>query len=128
MSKSGGTAVIERIVLLEKELSFARDRIAEMEMAMGIRFEFPSALELTGVESALLGILVKRDIAYRDQLMTIYDSRSKEQPSDRVIDVHIYKMRGKLARYGIHLLTVHGRGYRIPPEGKAILKRMTEEM
>lgn len=68
----------------------------------------------TGKESALLVAMADGRIHTKDNLIQmIYIERPDEAPEMKIIDVFVCKLRKKVARWGIQILTAWGRGYYI---------------
>ena len=110
-----------RITVLESENARLQERVFWLEEAMGATYETPIWLGLTGHEARILGILLKREVATKEMLLTaLYSGRPDgEEPQIKIIDVFICKARKKLKAFGIEIETIWGRGYRLTPEMKA---------
>ena len=71
------------------------------------------AIELTEKEFALLELLIQRrgKIVTRERLLAeVWGAVQLEQPT-RTVDIHMSRLRGKLAKDSQYILTVIGRGY-----------------
>lgn len=110
-----------RIEALEAELFRLREMVANYEIALGADFEPHVALGLTVLEARLVGLLVKKGQATKDQIMhACYGLRGDaDMPQAKIIDVFVCKARRKLKRFGIEVTTVWGQGYAMPDESRA---------
>jgi len=106
------------------ELERLRDRVEQLEEALGINLELPNELGLTPLETKILGMLVKRDIINRDVMFAgLYSDRlENHQPDPKTIDVHICKLRKKLKSIGVRVYSRYGVGYYLDKEAKEKLR------
>ncbi|MDE1901502.1 MAG: winged helix-turn-helix domain-containing protein [Alphaproteobacteria bacterium] len=114
-------SLLERIRFLEDALDEAQERIRELEKEkFGIGWMSPGCLKLTPYEERIISALMVRDAASKDNLMAaVYADRfEKEEPSIKIIDVFVCKLRQKLSRFDISIETIWGRGYKLTPEAK----------
>ncbi len=77
-----------------------------------------------GVESQILGVLMKRPQIHKEQLFSvIYGGRPEEtQPNYKLLDVYISRLRRKLERFNVKINTIYGQGWAITQENKDIVK------
>jgi DNA-binding winged helix-turn-helix (wHTH) protein len=71
--------------------------------------------ELTYKEFELLNYLIQNEgetISRRELVDTVWADDSEDAPNDRTIDVHIRRLRAKIAGYEDIIRTVRGGGYR----------------
>lgn len=110
------------------EIERLRDRVAELEEMLGIRFELPNALGLTPLEARIVGVLIKREIASRDYIYwAVYgDLPDCDQPDIKTIEVHIVKIRRKLAAHGISILNRYNVGYYVDKQTRDTLKKLSQ--
>lgn len=79
---------------------------------------------LTVKEAAFLAILVKRAprVTTKESLMNVlYVMGSDEEPMEKIIDVYACKVRKKLRRIGVEIVTHWGAGYSIALEGGQVI-------
>src|SRR5690242_15647817 len=75
-------------------------RIRELQTAVGMSYSLSMCLPLTSRESALFGVLMQRDVATKDMILTaLYNGM--DEPQVKIIDVFVCKMRKKLQPFGI---------------------------
>jgi two-component system cell cycle response regulator CtrA len=114
---------------IEAENEQLRERVAQLEELVieDLTSRTPIELELTIHEAALVGFLMKRTEASKEQLLTaIYGHLpSGDEPEIKIIDVFVCKARKKLKKFGIEVKTLWGRGYMMPPAAKSALRAMT---
>lgn len=106
---------------IEDFFEFLYARIAELEAAIAEdHFEPPPAWRLTKTEIGVLQVLLARKVATREALMAhLYSlSHGREPPEAKVLDIHICRLRKKLARYSIPIETRHGRGWALADDAK----------
>lgn len=84
---------------------------------------------LTKSEAIVLGILMQRDVATKEQLMVaLYANRKDtEIAHDKIIDIFIHKVRRKIGGHGIEIRTHWGIGYSLTPESKVRVREMAKE-
>lgn len=106
---------------LEEENELLRERIILLEEVIGYRISVPLIFGLSMQQSAMLGVIVKREVATKEMLLNaIMNGRPEaDEPELKIVDVQICKMRPRLNKFGIVIETVWGRGYRMDPENKA---------
>jgi hypothetical protein len=68
---------------------------------------------LTRTEWALFQSLSRRAMANYDQMMAVLDNGATEAPSLKLLNVHVCKMRKKLALHGLAVHNIWGVGYRL---------------
>jgi DNA-binding response OmpR family regulator len=84
---------------------------------MGLLYIAPLHWNLTPAETRVLGVLLRRGQASKDQIMAgLYRDFGKDEPQTKIVDVFVCKLRAKLRRHGIEISTLWGRGYAISPE------------
>src|SRR5262245_7404384 len=104
---------------VEAENDLLRERIRQLEEMVGIGLEVPPMFGLTGKESALLGIMMERELTTKESALDLmYFDRPNDTPEVKIIDVFVCKMRKKLEKFDVKIETVWGRGYRLPPDSK----------
>lgn len=118
-----------RIRALEGEIDRLREQVRALEAALGAEFEPSVVLGLTPHEARLIGVLVKRGQATKDQLMhALYALRMDgDEPEIKIVDVYVCKVRKKLAPYGITIGTIWGQGYSMSSESRARVCQLTEQ-
>ncbi|CAM5764651.1 winged helix-turn-helix domain-containing protein [Bosea minatitlanensis] len=105
-----------RLEALEAENGRLRDRVAELEDALGFTIDMPVYLGLSQTEARLFGALMRRPVWSREQLMVaLYSHRPDEPPEIKIVDVFICKIRRKLKPLGIEIENLWGQGYRLAP-------------
>ena len=106
---------------LEAENDALRARLRDLEREYGFYNEVPLMFGLTGSESKVMGLLIERDIANRQQLMTaiMLGRGGDEEPEMKIIDVHICRIRKKLKPFGVEIDSAWGRGYCLSTANKA---------
>jgi two-component system cell cycle response regulator CtrA len=108
-----------RIEALEAQLARLRDRIEELEDALGINIEPWFGLGLSRQESRLFAVLMKRDSVTREQGVAVICGADPDDRADpKIIDVLVCRLRRKLRPYGIQIGTIWGQGHRIDPHSK----------
>jgi DNA-binding response OmpR family regulator len=111
----------------QRRITRLEDRIRDLEIILGFDDSVIAAYRSLGLRKthcALLGFLMKREIAPREQIYTVLfgDRPCGKQPDIKVLDVYIYHIRGALAPLGIQIATVHSSGWQMLPAEKTKLK------
>ena len=107
-----------------QENEYLRAQVRQLQDALGIGLHWPPEWRLSPRETAVLGVLVSREIATCDALMcALYGDRS-DPPCDKIVRVYIYKLRRKLAPRGFTIVTRRGQGVAIPAEQRAQLREL----
>ena len=111
----------EYVAAVEAENEVLRDRIETLESLLGLTFDYPPILGLTGQEGRLFRFLVSRDVLTKDAALTcLYSHRPDgDEAEAKIVDVLIYKLRRKLKPFGIAISTQWGIGYFMTNEAKA---------
>ncbi len=102
------------------------DRVAYLEAQLQEQnFLALRAWKLSPSEAKLLKCLVRRELMTRDNAMALlYSARGGDEPHDKIIDVFIARLRSKLKADRITIITHWGQGWYLPPEAKAIVRRL----
>ena len=110
------------------EVQQLRDQIAQLEEALGLNLQLPNEFGLTPLEMKIAGLLTRREIANRTMIFAaLYGSRPEcDQPDIKVIDVHICKLRRKLAAKDVTIKTRFGVGYYVDARARATLREICE--
>lgn len=102
-----------RLEAVEMENERLRDRVSELEGAMGMRFLTPVEWRLTGSEGRVFGVLMEREVATKQTIMSaLYRTDGiRDEAEIKIVDVYICKARKKLLPFGIKIETRWGEGY-----------------
>lgn len=112
-----------RIEGLEAENARLRDRIDQLEAAMGMDFVAPIEWRLTTAETRVFGVLMARELATKDAIMAaLYRDQAKDEAEIKIVDVFVCKVRAKLKPFGFVIETQWGQGYFLTPETKAAVR------
>ncbi|GAB4071727.1 helix-turn-helix domain-containing protein [Ancylobacter sonchi] len=104
-----------RAEALEAENERLRQRVDQLETALGTDFIVPVEWRLTVSEARCVGVLLKRDVATKDAIMAaLYRADGREEADIKIADVFICKIRKKLKPFGIAIETRYGIGWEIP--------------
>jgi len=114
----------ERDLLLE--------RICQLENKLyGMGWTPPDILKLTGHETAIMQTLIAHDRVVSHTLL--YDATRNAPYSngkdvdDKIVHIRISIIRKKFRAFGLEILTVWGRGYRLAPESRLRLLNWNTE-
>jgi two-component system, cell cycle response regulator CtrA len=106
---------------LQIELEEAKARIRSLEAELGVSTPVPLSFGLTGAQTCVMGIILKRPLATKNALMTgLYHARSAEAevPAEKIVDVIVCHVRRKVAPFGIEIETIWGQGWRMSDDHK----------
>ena len=121
---------MSELFALRREVGALRDALEAMRgaLASDAGVKIIELAKLTYSERMLLGLLMRRHRATKDQMMTmLYADRPDEEPDSKILDVMICKMRKKLSPHGIEIRTIHGAGYELPPTSREKIKALMAE-
>jgi two-component system cell cycle response regulator CtrA len=107
---------------LSAENDYLRAQLRQLQDALGTGLRWPAEWKLSPQETALLGVLVSREIATRDAVMYALYGDDPDPPSERLLKVLVYKLRRKLAPRGFGIVTQRGHGLMMPVEQRARLR------
>lgn len=119
--------VDDRIEALEGEIEQLRDRVGVLEAAL-IGVELPP-IEwcLTGAEARVLGCLMQRELATKEQLFAATTTDMVDDDREiKIVDVFVCKLRKKLVPFGIQIETRWGEGYFINAATKRAVRIQME--
>lgn len=118
-----------RCKVMEIENDALRDRVAQLEEMLGVTFDAPPFLQLTGCEAQIFGLLLAREaITKRIAMDAVYGDRpDADQAEEKIIDVWVCKMRRKLEPWGIKIETNWGQGYYMSPAMKTLARSLIDE-
>lgn len=104
------------------------DRIELLEQELGMKTELPPEFGIPRNMSALLTMLLKREIVTREgALLAIYSGMPNtwdKEPDPKIIDVFVCKLRVRLRKYGVKVSCKWGFGYFIDGENKRKLREL----
>ncbi|MDR3488759.1 MAG: winged helix-turn-helix domain-containing protein [Bradyrhizobium sp.] len=115
----------DRADMLEAENAELRARIEYLENEMfsgGLLF--PVEWSLTGSEARIVGLLLARPFARKEQIMTaLYRDQNRDEAEQKIVDVFVCKVRKKLKPFGVVIRTIWGVGYAIDEPARGILNQ-----
>jgi two-component system cell cycle response regulator CtrA len=107
----------ERVEFLEEENRQLRDAMRCTETA-----RFPAKWNLSPGEKRVLTSLIGAQGGFRSNEVLFAAARRWDSTgSGNLVSVIVCRLRQKLKPFGITIHTVHGEGYKIDPESKAIV-------
>ena len=121
---------MSELFALRREVEALRDALEAMRgaLASDAGVKIIELAKLTYSERMLLGLLMRRNRATKDQMMTmLYADRPDEEPDSKILDVMICKMRKKLRPHGVEIRTIHGAGYELPSTSREKIKALMVE-
>jgi DNA-binding response OmpR family regulator len=107
-----------------EENEYLRAQVRQLQDALSIGLRWPPEWNLSPRETALLGVLVSRELATRDAMMCGLYGDEPDPPCERILRVFVYKLRRKLAPHGFTIVTRWGCGVAIPAEQRARLREL----
>ena len=115
----------DRVAMLEAENAELRDRIEHLEREMfSGDLLWPVEWCLTGSEARVVGLLLARPFARKDQIMTaLYRDLHRDEAEAKIVDVFACKIRKKLTPFGVVIRTIWGVGYAIDEPNRGLLNK-----
>lgn len=115
------------VAAIERENEELREKVRQLEKLCGFTLDAPLEFGLTQKEGQLFSFLYRSNIVSKDAAMDVlYGDRPNDAPEMKIVDIFICKMRKKVEPFGIKIDTMWGRGYRMPPETKKLVKKYLE--
>lgn len=110
------------------ELERLRDRVEQLEEALGLKLHLPNEFRLSPIEMKIVGILVRREIANAEMMFSgVYGNLPEcDQPELKTIDVHLCNIRRKLAKKGYVIKNRKGVGFYFEGNARRALKNLCE--
>lgn len=113
---------------LREENEFLLLRVQELE-GMLVDADLPPSLGLSKMPAQVLSLLLARTIVSKEAIMAaLYSVAVEDPPDDKIVSVFIFKLRRKLAPYGVTIHSKVGRGapgYWITNEDKAKVRALS---
>ena len=81
---------------LAEENDYLRAQVHQLKDALGGGLRWPVEWNLSPRETAMLGVLVSRDLATREAIMCALYGDDPEPPDEPILRVYTYKLRRKL--------------------------------
>jgi two-component system cell cycle response regulator CtrA len=118
-----------RCDLMEEEIDILKEKL-RIATKMD---EFDPTLAMvfgtTGSEAVILAQLLRREHCTKDQLMdAIYSTSIDDTPEPKIIAVFVCKLRQKLNKRGVDILTHWGHGFSMDAENKARVASLVASM
>ena len=111
-----------RIEILERDLAERDETIAALAGAPGAAERLRTALGLASLPAALLAVLALRPLSRAGAMALLW--AEPPETAERALDVHVWRIRGALARHGMTIETVRAWGWDLPAETRARLRTM----
>lgn len=124
-------AVDPRVAELEAENARLREKLADLEYAIGRRWHAPLCLKLPRREEMVLGALMasKAPIQVDRLYRYLYADDPDETPDIATVHSHVSKLRSKLKTRGVALRQMRNTGYLIESDGRRrVLDLFTEDV
>jgi two-component system cell cycle response regulator CtrA len=119
-----------RIRELLGEVEDLKARVEQLEDMLTSNVSEPILDGLTRSEGVVLGLLMQREVATKDMIMTaLYGHRldADDTVGDKIVDVFVCKLRRKIKGLGIFIETQRGVGYFLSRDSKAMVKKLRDE-
>jgi hypothetical protein len=106
------------------EVQLLKDRVEELEMALGqseeLRIALAARFGLYGMQASIVAMLLERPgITYEGTHAVLYGRRPlRSQPALKTLNGHVHFCRKKLKPFGIEIESLIGLGWRLTPENK----------
>lgn len=95
------------------EIETLRERVRQLEKELcPPTVVVPIEWRLTPLEARIFAFLTTREVASKQSIMlAMYSDRVDLEPEIKIVDVVICKIRKKLQRFGVEIVTHWGHGY-----------------
>lgn len=95
------------------EIETLRERIRQLEKELcPPAVSVPLEWMLTPSEAKVFSHLTTREVVSKQSIMlAMYSDRIDVEPEIKIVDVFICKLRKKLQRFGVEIVTMWGHGY-----------------
>jgi hypothetical protein len=117
-----------------------RERVAELEDALGLTAEIPAELVPRSICEGtsfgrpkvleVIGVLLTRPFAHSAALFdALYGTRPEcDQPQPQILSVYVCRVRASLRRHGIELKTRRGAGWYLTEDDKTKLRAVIAQL
>jgi DNA-binding response OmpR family regulator len=99
-----------------------RAQVRQLKDALGVGLRWPLEWNLTPRETAMLSVLVTREIARRETIMYALYGDNPDPPDERILLVYTHRLRRKLRPHGFTIITHKGQGLAVPADQRAALR------
>jgi len=121
------TAIEQANLRLEIRCGILEEEADALRRELGVGLVPAGFLGLSGLEAALLAMLLQGDEVRRSAAYSaLYASRDKKARGS-VVGAMISRMREKLKPHGIEIQNIYAHGYRLPGGSKAIIRSLLEQ-
>ena len=127
MGLSRSDPFMERIRLLEEENYALKERVAQLEEVLKASDVIALSFGLSPNEAKLFSLLYQKEALTRNAAMIALYGTKSDMPEERILNVYIRYLRKKLAGTGVEIITLWGRGWRLGPGSKAMIKSALEK-
>lgn len=130
LERPGGAAPDLRIERLKRENQALRDRIEELEGALGVALPQPVQWPGSPTQWRLFSLIVKRGAVGREQMMAaLYGHRDVDRrPDPKMLDVFMSRIRGIVTPAGIVINTIWGHGWALTADMKTRAGNLVERL
>ena len=112
-------------VAMETEIEALRQKVSVLQLALGVDADYRRlgiSWGLSSAEAVLFSLLVSRRVVTEDAYLAALPV-SADRASWESVKVFVFRMRRKLAGRGVSIHNIHGYGYRMSDDGRALAAR-----
>lgn len=109
---------------LLEEIDYLREQVRQYQDALGLGLRWPPEWGLTPSESAVLGVLVGREVASKQAILIALYSDRFDPPADDTIRHFVCTLRRKLKGQAVTVHTARNTGWRLARADRARLREM----
>lgn len=112
-----------RVQELKERNEVLQETVHRLRQAMIETRPLPRKWRLTPSEEDILGVMVNREVATYDAMLTVlYSAKGRPEAAQKILQVFICRLRKKLEPFGVKIHTFWGRGWSLSPETRASLR------
>ena len=115
----------QEIAALRDELAWRTEEVRQLKDVFTPVLAFPQSWRLSPDETQILAALMAATGSgvLSKEALHIAIGDLQVETHEKIVDIHIHRIRRKVKPYGVMIETVWGVGYRMPPEARRICRR-----
>lgn len=110
----------------DEEIEVLKERIIQLEELLAGTSSVPIRFGLSGLQTKLFGMLMRREEVGRFQAMDFIYGGCPSEPDAQILSVVVNHLRKKLRPFDVDIKTIWGRGWYLTSDAKAKVNQYLE--